>query len=130
MDSVCKALCVITFINKCFSLPRMELWSMLLIVLGLCLFESISSIDNAIINAEVLGTMQPKARKWFLLWGILIAVFLIRGLLPWLIVWATTPSLGPIGALTSTFSSDPEVISAVEQSAPFLLIGGGTFLIF
>lgn len=39
----------------------------ILTVSGLCLFETISSIDNAIINAEVLGTMQPKYRKWFLL---------------------------------------------------------------
>jgi hypothetical protein len=34
-------------------------------------------------------------------------VFLIHGLLPWLIVWAAVPQLGPIGALTATFSSDP-----------------------
>jgi hypothetical protein len=42
----------------------------------------------------------------------------------------STPSLGPIGALTATFSSDPVVIAAIEQSAPVLLIGGGVFLIF
>ena len=44
---------------------------MALIVIGLCLFEVIVSIDNAIINAEVLAKMSPKARKWFLFWGIL-----------------------------------------------------------
>ncbi len=108
----------------------MDIISIAVIVLGLCLFETISSIDNAIINAQVLSTMQAKARKWFLLWGIIIAVFLIRGLLPWLIVWATTPKLGPIGALTSTFSSDPAVIAAIESSSPILLIGGGVFLLF
>ena len=104
--------------------------SIFLTVAGLCLFETISSIDNAIINAEVLSTMQPKARRWFLVWGLFIAVFLIRGLLPWLIVWAAVPSLGPVGALTATFSSDPRVIEAIETSAPILLIGGGTFLVF
>ncbi len=108
----------------------MEPISIILTVAGLGLFETISSIDNAIINAEVLSTMQAKARKWFLFWGLLIAVFLIRGLLPWLIVWVAVPSLGPLGALTATFSSDPRVIEAIEQSAPILLIGGGTFLIF
>ncbi|MDE3087770.1 MAG: DUF475 domain-containing protein [Chloroflexota bacterium] len=108
----------------------MDLISIILIVAGLCLFETISSIDNAIINAEVLSTMQPKARRWFLVWGLFIAVFLIRGLLPWLIVWAAVPSLGPVGALTATFSSDPRVIEAIETSAPILLIGGGTFLVF
>jgi len=108
----------------------MDILSVIITVAGLCLFEVISSIDNAIINAEVLSTMQAKARKWFLLWGLIFAVFLIRGLLPWLIVWAATPSLGPIGALTATFSSDPKVLEAVEASAPILLIGGGTFLVF
>lgn len=108
----------------------MDFFSIILTVLGLCLFEVITSIDNAIINAEVLSTMQQKARKWFLLWGLLFAVFFIRGLLPWLIVWMATPSLGPLGALTATFSGDPKVIEAVEMSSPILLVGGGTFLIF
>jgi hypothetical protein len=74
--------------------------------------------------------MGERARKWFLIYGLLFAVFAIRGLLPWLIVWLSTPSLGPLGALTATFSSDPLVMAAIEQSAPLLLIGGGTFLIF
>ncbi len=103
---------------------------MILIVLGLCLFESISSIDNAVINAEVLRTMSQRARKWFLLWGILFAVFIVRGLLPWLIIWATSPRLGFWGSLTATFSSDPLVIQAIEASAPVLLTGGGIFLLF
>jgi len=108
----------------------MDLFSIVLIVAGLCLFEVVSSIDNAIINAEVLSTMQARARRWFLIWGMLFAVFLIRGVLPWLIVWLATPGLGPIEALTATFSSDPRVHEAVEASAPMLLIGGGVFLIF
>lgn len=101
-----------------------------LTVLGLTLFEIITSIDNAIINAEVLSTMGKKARRWFLLWGILFAVFVVRGLLPLLIVFLSNPSLGIIGALTATFSGDPEVTKAIEESSPILLIGGGTFLIF
>lgn len=108
----------------------MDFGSIIVVVLGLCLFEIVSSIDNAIINAEVLSTMQTKYRKWFLLWGLIFAVFLVRGLLPWLIVWFATPSLGFIGSLTATFSSDPKVLNAVEMSAPILLAGGGTFLLF
>jgi hypothetical protein len=108
----------------------MDILSITLIVAGLILFETITSIDNAIINAEVLSTMSERAKRWFLFWGLLVAVFAIRGLLPWLIVWLSTPSLGPVGALTATFSSDPLVIAAIEQSSPVLLIGGGTFLIF
>ncbi|MBS3056304.1 MAG: DUF475 domain-containing protein [Candidatus Aenigmarchaeota archaeon] len=108
----------------------MDIFTLIIIIAGLFLFETISSIDNAIINAQVLSTMQPKARRWFLIWGMIFAVFIIRGLLPWLIVWASTPELGPIGALTATFSDDPRVLAAIETSAPVLLMGGGTFLIF
>ncbi|HLC64926.1 MAG TPA: DUF475 domain-containing protein [Candidatus Nanoarchaeia archaeon] len=108
----------------------MDGWTIILTILGLCLFETISGIDNAIINAEVLSTMGKKARRWFLIWGIFIAVFLVRGLLPWLLVWLTTPGLGPIEALTATFSSDPRVLEAVEASKSLLLIAGGTFMVF
>ncbi len=108
----------------------MHIWSMVLTVLGLCMFEIISSIDNAVINAEVLGTMSAKARRWFLVWGLLIAVFAIRGLLPWLIVWGAIPGLGPIEAFTATFSNDPSVNAAIDTAAPILLMGGGVFLIF
>lgn len=108
----------------------MEIWTILLTIAGLVLFETVSSIDNAIINAEVLSTMTPKGRKWFLLWGILFAVFVVRGLLPWVIVFITTPSLGFFGSLTATFSNDPVVIDSIESTAPILLMGGGTFLIF
>lgn len=108
----------------------MQIGTIIITVLGLCLFEIISSIDNAVINAEVLGTMGKKGRKWFLFYGFFFAVFVVRGLLPWAIIWATMPSLGPIGALTAAFSNDPSVHTAVEQSAPILLLGGGIFLIF
>lgn len=108
----------------------MDVISIILIVAGLVLFETVSSVDNAIINAQVLSTMGEKAKRWFLLWGILVAVFVVRGLLPWAIVWAVSPSLGPIGALTATFSSDLGVTKAIEASAPILLIAGGIFMVF
>jgi len=102
----------------------------ILTILGLTLFEIITSIDNAVINAEVLSTMGKKARRFFLFWGILFAVFIVRGLLPLLIVFASNPSLGVVGALTATFSGDPKVHAAIEASSPILLVGGGVFLVF
>lgn len=108
----------------------MKVISIIFITIGLCLFEIVSSIDNAVINAEVLSTMSAKAKKWFLLYGILFAVFIVRGLLPWAIVWATNQSLGPIGALTATFSNDPHIIESIEYSTPMLMLGGGVFLLF
>jgi len=108
----------------------MEIGTIIITVLGLCLFEIISSVDNAVINAEVLGTMGKKGRRWFLLYGFFFAVFVVRGLLPWAIIWATMPSLGPIGSFTAAFSNDPSVHAAIEKSAPILLLGGGIFLVF
>lgn len=108
----------------------MDILLIILTLLGLSLFEIITSIDNAIINAEVLSTMGQKMRRWFLTWGIFIAVVLVRGLLPLLIVLAVNPTIGVVGALTATFSNDPRVIEAVKHSSPILLIGGGTFLVF
>jgi len=107
-----------------------ELFTIILTIMGLCMFEIICSIDNAIINAEVLGTMQPKYRRWFLLWGILFAVFLVRGLLPLLLVWFSAPELTPWEVFTAMFSDNPEIKEAIETSSPILLIGGGTFLLF
>ncbi len=104
--------------------------SAIITIVGLSLFETVSSIDNAIINAEVLGTMSKQARSWFLLWGLIIAVFVVRGLLPWLIVWAFNPSLGPIQAFMSTLSGNLAVRNSIEKSAPILLIAGGIFLVF
>ena len=98
--------------------------------MGLTLFEIITSIDNAIINAEVLSGMGKAARRFFLTWGILFAVFIIRGFLPLFIVFLSNPSLGLIGAFTATFSGDLATTQAIEESSPVLLIGGGVFLVF
>lgn len=108
----------------------MDIFAILLAIGGLSLFEIVSSIDNAIINAEVLQTMKPKYRRWFLVWGMFFAVFVMRGLLPLLIVWLVLPGQGLMGAFLATFSNDPEIAHAIEQSSPVLLIGGGTFLLF
>lgn len=108
----------------------MDFGSIILVVLGLVVFEIVSSIDNAVINAEVLGTMTKKARKWFLVYGMLFAVFIVRGFLPWLIVWVTNPNLGFLGSLTATFSNDPHVAASIRESAPILMLGGGVFLLF
>jgi uncharacterized protein len=108
----------------------MDITSAILIVLGLALFESITSIDNAIINAEVLQGMQARARRWFLTWGILIAVFGVRGVLPWLIVWVMTPGLGPWDAFTASLTGDPAALKAIQDSSPILLMGGGVFFVF
>ncbi len=107
----------------------MNLLSGAIIVIGLILFEVISSIDNAVVNADVLSTMSTRARRWFLVYGMFIAVFVVRGILPLVIVYAVNPSIGILGAFTATFRSDQSVASAIEQSKPILLMGGGVYLV-
>ncbi len=108
----------------------MEYLAIILTVLGLTIFEIITSIDNAVINAEVLAGMGKKARRWFLTYGFFFAVFVVRGLLPFLIIWAATPSLGPIEVLGVSFGSSEVVKDAIQHAAPLLLLGGGVFLVF
>jgi hypothetical protein len=108
----------------------MDLGNIIIIVIGLALFEIISSIDNAVINADVLSTMSKKGRKWFLFYGIIIAVVVIRGLLPLLIVYFSNTSLGIRGAFSAAFSADPRILSSIETTKPILLAGGGIYLVF
>lgn len=102
--------------------------SAVVIIFGLIVFEVISSIDNAIVNAHVLKTLPQKQRKFFLFWGILIAVFLVRGLLPFLIVWLVNPALSFVEVFKFAFSGDAKISEYVEQSKPLLLLGGGVYL--
>ena len=101
----------------------------IVVVLGLVLFETISSVDNAVVNADVLATMSQKARRWFLSYGLIVAVFVVRGLMPLLIVYVSNPALGLGGAITATFSSDPLVRQDIEAQKPILLAGGGMYLV-
>jgi len=102
--------------------------STLLTLLGLTVFEIVSSVDNAVINAGVLQTMSKRSRRWFLGWGMIIAVVLVRGVLPWLIIWAVSPSLGFVGSLQATYTFNVDAASHLEGVAPLLLAGAGSFL--
>jgi hypothetical protein len=105
-------------------------WNIVIVILGLSLFEIISSVDNAIVNAHVLKTMPEKYRKIFLFWGLIFAVFVVRGLLPFLIVWMANPALSIGGVFTAVFSNDPQIQHYLEASKPLLLLGGGVYLFF
>lgn len=106
----------------------MPIIEFIIVVFGLCLFEVISSVDNAIINASVLKTLPEKFRKFFLFWGLLIAVFLIRGLLPFFIVWIANPAFSFMEVMTFVFHPTPEIEAYVEKSQSLLLLAGGVYL--
>jgi uncharacterized protein len=107
----------------------MNIGSILLIVAGLAFFEIVSSLDNAVVNADVLVTMAPRWRRWFLTYGIAIAVFAVRGFLPWLVVYASIPGIGFFDAFSATFSASSQAKETIELYAPILLAGGGLFLL-
>lgn len=107
-----------------------SMFAIFLTLLGLIIFEIISSIDNAVVNADVLSTMKSKAaRRFFLTWGILFAVFVVRGLLPSVIVFLAEPSIGVLGALQAIWQTNTDVTTAVEVVTPIIMIAGGIFLV-
>jgi hypothetical protein len=103
---------------------------MFIILLGLALFEIISSVDNAVVNAHVLKTVPERFRKFFLFWGLLLAVFVMRGLLPFVIVWLANASLSLPDVFRLSFSDPQLVEQSLEHSKPLLLLGGGVYLFF
>jgi len=101
-----------------------------IVVLGLILFEVISSIDNAIVNAHVLKTMPVRYRRFFLVWGLLLAVFVMRGVLPFLIVWMANAHLGIVETFRLAMSDPVKMEESLHHSKPLLLMGGGVYLVF
>lgn len=101
----------------------------LITIFGLTLFEVVSSIDNAIVNAHVLKTVPESFRRFFLIWGLLFAVVLMRGVLPFFIVWLANSELAFMDSVTLAFT-DPELMKrSLEHTKPLLLGGGGVYLL-
>jgi hypothetical protein len=105
------------------------MWHLITVILGLAIFEVISSLDNAVVNAHVLQGLPQRFRKFFLTWGMIIAVVLVRGVLPFIIVWIANPSLSLGGLWQTVWSGSAAVEEALKTSKPLLLIGGGTYLV-
>ena len=103
--------------------------SVVFVLLGLIIFETISSLDNAVVNADVLSTVSVRSRRWFLLYGVVFAVFVVRGVLPLLIVYFSTPSITLLQAFTATLTSEASVKTLIEAQSPIFFAGGGIFLI-
>lgn len=100
----------------------------LVIIAGLVVFEIVNSVNNAIINAYVLKTMSLHWRKIFLFWGLIFAVFVVRGVLPFLVIWLSAPQIGIGGAFTAMFNSSPQVAQAIDAGRPLILMAAGVFL--
>jgi len=108
----------------------MDIISSLLVILGLILFEVVSSVDNAIINAHVLRSMSEKWQRIFLFWGLIFAVFVVRGILPFLIVWLTIPGISFGEAFGAIIAGSPEFIGAINEGKPLNFNGCRRYFFF
>ncbi|HEY0010727.1 MAG TPA: DUF475 domain-containing protein [Candidatus Paceibacterota bacterium] len=99
-----------------------------LVALLLVVLEVTLSFDNAVVNAKVLKRMDPVWQQRFLTWGILIAVFGTRVVLPILIV-AVSVGMSP-WAVSVLAATDPEAYGHLLEGAHYAIAAfGGMFLL-
>ena len=105
---------------------RMLDYAFLAGVLGI--LEISLSVDNAVVNAKTLATMDALWRRRFIVWGIPVAVIGMRMIFPVLIVSAVG-QLNPIDAVYLAFD-DPNTYNRILHGSQYYLSGfGGTFLL-
>lgn len=98
-----------------------------LITIILSILEITLSADNAVVNSRVLVKLSPFWQKMFLTVGIIIAVFLVRFVLPIFIV-ALAASLG-ISEVFWLALNNPEAYGhKLHEAAPMIDGFGGMFL--
>ena len=93
----------------------------------LAVLEISLSFDNAIVNANKLKDMTPVWQHRFLTWGILIAVFGMRIILPLLIV-VIAANIGPIEAVILAARQPEEYARIMHEAHLPIAAFGGTFL--
>jgi uncharacterized protein len=100
--------------------------ALIAIILGV--LEVSLSFDNAVVNASILKRMDERWQRYFLTWGILIAVFGMRLLFPIAIVSAAT-GIGFLG-VTDMALHDPDTYSRhLTDSHVQIAAFGGMFLL-
>lgn len=100
----------------------------LLLVVILSVLEVTLSFDNAVVNAKVLERMTPLWQRRFLTWGIAIAVFGTRFVLPILIVSAAVWA-SPV-FITKLAFNDPVAYGQLLESVHGVITAfGGMFLL-
>jgi len=97
-------------------------------VLVLTLLETTFSADNAVVNSKVLTTMSPFWQKLFMTAGIFIAVFVVRFLLPIIIV-AFSAGIGFHDVVNLALHHPHEYEHELTKAEPVISAFGGTFLL-
>lgn len=102
--------------------------SALFLVVVLSILEVTLSFDNAVINARVLERMDPKWQHRFLTWGILVAVFGTRFVLPILIV-SVAVWVSPWHITQLVFNDPAEYGRLLDDVHGIIAAFGGMFLL-
>ena len=110
-----------------YTAPGSELKTMF-IVFFLSVLEVTLSFDNAVVNAVVLDKMTPKWQNRFLTWGIIVAVFGVRFLLPVIIVSAFS-GLSILNTVHMALKDVTQYTHYLELAHPSLVAFGGSFLL-
>ncbi|RFA10113.1 hypothetical protein B7R54_13500 [Subtercola boreus] len=105
----------------------------LVLVIVLSVLEISLSFDNAVVNATILERMNAAWQRIFLTVGVIIAVFGMRLVFPFLVV-AVTAGLGPVQAVQLAFEKgDPAVPGTygfiLNAAHPAIAGFGGMFLL-
>ncbi|SFV57669.1 Integral membrane protein [hydrothermal vent metagenome] len=103
-------------------------WYGLYITALLAILEVSLSFDNAVVNAKILETMEPKWQKRFITWGIPFAVFGMRFIFPIVIV-AVAGNLGVIETFNLALNNPDEYQSTLESVETLIYAFGGSFLL-
>ncbi len=98
------------------------------VVFFLSLLEISLSFDNAVINAKILTKMEEKWRQRFLTWGMLLAVFGTRLVLPILVV-SIAAGVSPIAIGFLLFVNPDEYAKLADASSSVIHAFGGAFLL-
>ena len=103
-------------------------WAAFLLAVLLSILEVTLSFDNAVVNAKVLAKMTPLWQKRFLTWGILVAVFGTRLILPAIIV-GLAAWISPLAAAVLAIN-DPVAYAHLLEGASYAISAfGGVFLL-
>jgi hypothetical protein len=94
----------------------------------LVLLEVTFSFDNAVINSKILARMSPFWQQLFLTVGIVVAVFVVRFVLPVVIVMISSGH-GFMNVIDMALHDAARYSATLHEAAPMINAFGGTFLI-
>lgn len=93
----------------------------------LVILEVTFSFDNAVINSKILERMSPLWQQLFLTVGIIFAVFIVRFVLPVIIVMISA-GLGFMDVITMALHDSVKYSETLHHAEPMINAFGGTFL--